>query len=115
MSDLISIDQLRDQIDELRDQTYSLGCSVDYYQDALSRAIDVLNKQEPITKSDVITKPDVLEEFPDTAFAIDTKVSKIEPMSFPTELIPLQCTSCGAAIDKATMTCKHCGMTFMLR
>ena len=45
----------------------------------------------------------------------DTKVSTITPMQFPTELVPMQCTSCGAAIDKDTMTCKHCGMTFMLR
>ena len=45
----------------------------------------------------------------------DTKVSTIIPMQFPTELVPMQCTSCGAAIDKDTMTCKHCGMTFMLR
>lgn len=45
----------------------------------------------------------------------DTKVSIITPMQFPTELVPMQCTSCGAAIDKDTMTCKHCGMTFMLR
>ena len=44
-----------------------------------------------------------------------TKVSTIIPMQFPTELVPMQCTSCGAAIDKDTMTCKHCGMTFMLR
>ena len=147
MSDLISIDQLRDQIDELRDQTYALGCSVDYYQDALSRAIDVLNNQEPITKSDVpkelknsdkdnsaaptVTmsqeefnsfRTDATEDYlnnviviPNTTFAIADRVSMIEPMSFPTELIPLQCTSCGAAIDKDTMTCKHCGMTFMLR
>lgn len=116
MSDLISIDQLRDQIDELRDQTYSLGCSVDYYQDALSRAIDVLNNQGSITKSNAnedYSNSSIV--IPDTAFAIDTKVSTIAPMSFPTELIPLQCTSCGAAIDKDTMTCKHCGMTFMLR
>lgn len=109
MSDLINFGQLHNQIDELRDKTYALGCSVDYYQDALSRAIDVLNKQKPINKSDV------LEEFPDTTFAIDTKVGTIAPMSFPPELIPLQCTSCGAAIDKDTMTCKHCGMTFILR
>ena len=46
---------------------------------------------------------------------VDTKVSMITPMQFPTELVPMQCTSCGAAIDKDTMTCKHCGMTFMLR
>ncbi len=45
----------------------------------------------------------------------DTKVSTITPMQFPTELVPMQCTSCGAAIDKDTMTCKHCGMAFMLR
>lgn len=45
----------------------------------------------------------------------DTKVSTIIPMQFPTELVPMQCTSCGAAIDKDTMTCKHCGMPFMLR
>lgn len=147
MADLISIDQLRDQIDELRNQTYALGCSVGDYQDALFRAVAVLNNQEPITKSDVpkelknsdqdnsavptVTmsqeefnsfRTDSTEDYlnsviviPDTTFAIADRVSMIEPMSFPTELIPLQCTSCGAAIDKNTMTCKHCGMTFMLR
>lgn len=45
----------------------------------------------------------------------DTTVSTITPMQFPTELVPMQCTSCGAVIDKETMTCKHCGMTFILR
>lgn len=147
MSDLISFDQLRNQIADLRDKTDALGCRVNDYQDALSRAIDVINNQEPITKSNVpeefknsdkdnsahpiVTmsqeefnsfRTDATEDYsnsfiviPDTAFATDTKVSKIVPMSFPTELIPLQCTSCGAAIDKDTMTCKHCGMTFMLK
>lgn len=45
----------------------------------------------------------------------DTKVSTITPMRFPMELVPMQCTSCGAVIDKETMTCRHCGMAFMLR
>ena len=147
MSDLIRFDQLRDQIDKLRDQTDALGCRVDDYQDALSRAMDVINNQEPITKSNVpeefknsdkdnsaartVTmsqeefnsfRTDATKDYlnrviviPDTTFAIDDRVSMLEPMSFPTELIPLQCTSCGAAIDKDTMTCKHCGMTFMLK
>lgn len=53
---------------------------------------------------------------PSSNLAYDAnKVSTIAPMQFPTELVPMQCTSCGAAIDKDTMTCKHCGMTFMLR
>lgn len=116
MSDLISFDQLNNQIDELRDKTYALGCSVDYYQDALSRAIDVLNNQGSITKSNAnedYSNSSIV--IPDITFAIADRVSMIEPMSLPTELIPLQCTSCGAAIDKNTMTCKHCGMSFMLR
>lgn len=29
-------------------------------------------------------------------------------------IIALQCKSCGGIIDKGTMTCKHCGMTYML-
>ena len=29
-------------------------------------------------------------------------------------VIALQCKSCGGIIDKDTMTCKHCGMTYML-
>ena len=147
MADLISVDQLRDQIDALRDQTYALGCSVGDYQDALFRAMNVINNQEPITKLNVPKElknsdkdnsaapivtmsqeefsslsTDATEDYlnsviviPDTTFAIADRVSMIELMSFPTELIPLQCTSCGAAIDKNTMTCKHCGMTFMLR
>lgn len=29
-------------------------------------------------------------------------------------IIALQCKSCGGVIDKNTMTCRHCGMTYML-
>ena len=29
-------------------------------------------------------------------------------------LMALQCKSCGGVIDKNTMTCRHCGMTYML-
>lgn len=29
-------------------------------------------------------------------------------------IIAMQCKSCGGIIDKGTMTCVHCGMTYML-
>ena len=29
-------------------------------------------------------------------------------------IVALQCKSCGGVIDRDTMTCKHCGMTYML-
>jgi hypothetical protein len=29
-------------------------------------------------------------------------------------LMALQCKSCGGVIDRDTMTCMHCGMTYML-
>lgn len=43
----------------------------------------------------------------------DTIHADFSNMSSQT-IIALQCKSCGGIIDKGTMTCRHCGMTYML-
>ena len=85
------------------------------YTKALKEAMQIVLEQPLVAYSD---PSELLVK--DSGYPIDAVVTtsgKIHAdfSNMPSQTImALQCKSCGGIIDKDTMTCKHCGMTYML-
>ena len=73
------------------------------YAKALEETIEVLSKQPRVTP-DIISGTTTTSSYPHRS-------ENYKPT--PT-LLALQCKSCGGIVDKDTLTCRHCGMTYML-
>lgn len=106
-SDLIDANQFKDVLS-------STSCNTEEYAKALKIAIQAL--EHPLVDyndpSELLIK--------DSSYPIDTAVitsgtihADFSNMHSQT-IIALQCKSCGGILDKGTMTCRHCGMAYML-
>lgn len=107
-SDLINANQLKGVL------ALTTSTSEEYAK-ALQKAIQVISEQPHVTYDD---PSELLVK--DSDYPIDATVTtsgKIHAdfSNMPSQtIIALQCKSCGGVIDKNTMTCRHCGMTYML-
>jgi len=74
------------------------------YAKALEYTIEALSKQPRVTS-------DIIFSGTTTTSSYHHRSENDKPT--PT-LLALQCKSCGGIVDKDTLTCRHCGMTYML-
>lgn len=100
-SNLINANQLKDVLALTTSTTEA-------YAEALQTAIQVISKHPLITYSEPSECP--LDMPVITSDRIPADFSNTPSHT----IIALQCKSCGGIIDKDTMTCRHCGMTYML-
>ncbi len=97
-SDLIDANQLEDVLKLITPTT-------EEYAEALQKTMEVISKHPLVTYSEH-------SEYPSDTPIITSGTIHTD-MSSQT-IIALQCKSCGGVIDRDTMTCRHCGMTYML-
>ena len=100
-SDLINVNQLKGVL-------ALTASTAEEYTKAFEKAIEVISKQPRVTYSEP------------SEYSLDTPIITsgmihADFSNMPSQTImALQCKSCGGIIDKDTMTCRHCGMTYML-
>lgn len=100
-SDLINANRLKDILTLTSSTT-------EEYTKALQTAIKVISKHPLVTYSEP-------SEYPSDMPVITSGTIHADFSNTPSHtIIALQCKSCGGIIDKDTMTCRHCGMTYML-
>ena len=113
MGEFIDYDNLKEQIEEsggLKNYLFSIpvepisadtieNCTVSISSSGLTASWDTL------TPSTLKVNGKTIEELVD---------ERVEQYKKSMRLQALQCTSCGGAIDRNSMTCTHCGMTYML-
>ena len=105
-SDLIDANQLEDVLKLITPTT-------EEYAEALKKAMGVISEQPLVTCNDpsgLLVKD---SGYPSDTALITSGTLSLSDICNPT-LMALQCKSCGGVIDKDTMTCRHCGMTYML-
>ena len=90
------------------------SCTTEEYAKALEGAIQAL--EQPLVSytdpSELLVKD---SGYPSNAAIISSSTIHEDFSDTPDHtIIALQCKSCGGIIDKDTMTCRHCGMTYML-
>ena len=78
------------------------------YAKALKKTMEIISKHPQVIYSEPLECPSDMPVI--TSGTIHADFSNIPSQT----IIALQCKSCGGIIDKDTMTCKHCGMTYML-
>lgn len=105
-SDLINVTQLEDVLRLITPTT-------EEYAEALQKAIEVISEQPLVTYSEPAELLVKESDYPLDATTIVSGTLSLSDICNPS-LMALQCKSCGGVIDKDTMTCKHCGMTYML-
>lgn len=107
-SDLINVNQLKRVI-------ASTSSSTEEYAKALETAIQVISEQSNVTCADpsgLLVKD---SSYPSDAAIISSGTIHADFSDTPDHtIIALQCKSCGGIIDRDTMTCRHCGMNYML-
>lgn len=107
-SDLINAKQLKDVLDLITP-------TAEEYAEALKKAMEVISEQPLITCNDpsgLLVKD---SGYPSDATIVTSGTIHADFSNMPSQtIIALQCKSCGGVIDKDTMTCKHCGMAYML-
>lgn len=105
-SDLINVNQLKCAFD-------SMASTAEETAKALKKAMETISKQPLVVYSE---PPEVFVKESDYPLDATTLVSSTLSLSdiYNPTLMALQCKSCGAAIDRDTMTCTHCGMAYML-
>ncbi len=100
-SDLINVTQLKDVLDLITP-------TAEEYAEALKKAMEVISKHPLVTNSEP-------SEYPSDTPVITSGTIHTDFSNMPSQtIIALQCKSCGGIIDKDTMTCRHCGMSYML-
>lgn len=100
-TDLINATQLKDVL------ALTTSTSEEYAK-ALKKTMEIISKQPLVTYSEPSEYP--LDMPVITSDMIHADFSNMSSQT----IIALQCKSCGGIIDKDTMTCRHCGMTYML-
>lgn len=100
-SDLIDVNQLKDVLALTASTTEESA-------KAFKEAMEIISKHPLVTYSEPL-------EYPSDTPIITSGTIHADFSNIPSPtIIALQCKSCGGIIDKGTMTCRHCGMTYML-
>ena len=106
-SDLINANQLKGAL-------ALTASTTEEYAKALEKAMEVILKQPLVAYNDPSELLVKDSDYPSDAI-ITSGTLTLDPINTPSPaIIALQCKSCGGVIDRNTMTCKHCGMTYML-
>lgn len=107
-SDLINVNQLKDMLT-------LTSSTAEEYAEALQKAIQVISEQPLVTYDDPSELLVKESGYPSDAAIISSSMIHADFSDTPDHtIIALQCKSCGGIIDKDTMTCRHCGMAYML-
>lgn len=107
-SDLIDVNQLKDVL-------ALTSSTAEEYAEALQKTIQIISEQPLVTYDD---PSELLVK--DSGYPLNTVITTSGTIhadfsNMPSQtIIALQCRSCGGVIDRNTMTCRHCGMTYML-
>jgi hypothetical protein len=104
-SDLINVTQLKDVLDLITP-------TAEEYAEALKKAMEAISEQPLVTYNDPSELLVKESDYPLDATTVVSGTLSLSDICNPT-LMALQCKSCGGVIDKDTMTCKHCGMSYM--
>lgn len=104
-SDLIDVNQLKDVLALTVSTTEESA-------EAFKEAMRIASEQPLVAYADPSELLVKDSGYPLDAIIVSGTLS-LSDICNPT-LMALQCKSCGGIIDKDTMTCKHCGMTYML-
>ena len=107
-SDLINVNQLKDVLALTASTTEE---SAKAFKEAMEIALEqpLIAYNDP---SELIVKD---SGYPSNSVITTSGTIHTDFSNMPSQtIIALQCKSCGGVIDKDTMTCKHCGMTYML-
>lgn len=106
-TDLINANRLKDILTLTRSTTKEI--------EALQKAIQVISEQSHVTYDDPSELLVKESDYPLDAATVVSGTIHADFSNMPSQtIIALQCRSCGGVIDKDTMTCRHCGMTYML-
>lgn len=106
-TDLINANRLNDILTLTRSTTKEI--------EALQKAIQVISEQPHVTYDDPSELLVKESDYPLDAATVVSGTIHADFSNMPSQtIIALQCRSCGGVIDKDTMTCRHCGMTYML-
>lgn len=105
-SDLIDANQLKGVLELAKPTT-------EEYAEALQTAMQVIMEQPLMAYNDPSELLVKESDYPLDDTTVISGTSSLSDICNPA-LIALQCKSCGGVIDKDTMACKHCGMTYML-
>ena len=107
-SDLINVNQLKDILT-------LTSSTAEEYAEALQKTIQVISEQPLVPYDDPSELLIKDSGYPIDATVITSGTIHADFSNMPSQtIIALQCRSCGGIIDKDTMTCKHCGMTYMI-
>ena len=107
-TDLIDVNQLKD--------IFALTASTtEESAKAFKEAMEIALEQPLVAYSDASELVIKDSGYPPNSTIITCGKIHADFSNMPSQtVIALQCKSCGGIIDKDTMTCKHCGMTYML-
>ena len=109
-SDLINVNQLKDIL-------ALTSSTTEEYAKAFQEAMEIALEQPLVAYNDpseLLVSNRNFTDNPDVYVTTGyTYHDTSNDICNPT-LMALQCKSCGGIIDKGTMTCRHCGMTYML-
>lgn len=107
-TDLIDADQLKRILT-------SAGSTTEESAKAFQKAMQIALEQPLVTYNDPSELLVKDSSYPLNSTIITSGTIYADFSNMPSQtIIALQCRSCGGVIDKDTMTCKHCGMTYML-
>lgn len=108
MTDLIDVNQLKNILALTASTTEeSAEASKEAMRVALEHPLVAYNDPSELLVKD--------SDYPPNSTIITSGTIHADFSNIPSQtIIALQCKSCGGIIDKDTMTCKHCGMTYML-
>lgn len=107
-SDLIDANQLKGVLE-------LAGSTTEEYANALQDAMRVALEQPLVAYTDpskLLVKDSGYP--PDTTIITSGTIHADFSNTSDHTIIALQCKCCGGFIDKDTMTCRHCGMNYML-
>lgn len=107
-SDLINANQLKDVL-------AATSSSTEEYAKALQKTMEIISEQPGVTYADSSELLIKDSGYPSDSTIVTSGTIHADFSNMQSQtIIALQCKSCGGIIDKDTMTCKHCGMTYML-
>ena len=107
-SNLIDTNQLEDVLKLITPTT-------EEYAEALQKTMQIISEQPHVTCADLSGLLVKDSGYPSDSIIVTSGMIHADFSNMPSQtIIALQCKSCGGFIDKDTMTCRHCGMTYML-
>ena len=113
MGEFIDYDALKEQVEKSGDlKSYLFSIPVEPISADTIKSGTVTISSSRLTASwDTLTPSTLKVNGKTIEELVDERVEQYKKSM---RLQALQCTSCGGAIDRNSMTCTHCGMTYML-